>query len=114
MLPLKIRSVYLCEHRVDFRKRFNGLLGEAYGLGFSPYEGDILVFIKKDKRQVWCLLGDAYGLYLICRRFDGGCLKLEDFRFSDKKSAHTISVAELGMLLAGSSFVLKNQVAKWK
>ncbi|MBK8010995.1 MAG: IS66 family insertion sequence element accessory protein TnpB [Deltaproteobacteria bacterium] len=70
MLPVTIRRVLLAEHRVDFRKGFNGLLGEAYALGAQPYEGDCVVFTKKDRTQLRALIGDGYGL--ISRRFEGG------------------------------------------
>ena len=94
--------------------RFNGLLGEAYSLGLDPYSGDLLIFIKKRFDQLWCLFGDRYGLFLLCRRFESGRLKIADFRFLAEKKARSISHAELGMLLGGATFVLKNQVPRWK
>ena len=33
MLSVKVRRVFLARHRVDFRKRFDGLLAEAFQLG---------------------------------------------------------------------------------
>jgi hypothetical protein len=36
MLPVTPRRVLLAEHRVDFRKGPDGLLGEAYLLGADP------------------------------------------------------------------------------
>jgi hypothetical protein len=36
MLPVMIRRVFLAEHRVDFRKGLDGLLGEAYHIGADP------------------------------------------------------------------------------
>ena len=45
MLPVKVRRVFLAQHRVDFRKGADGLLGEAYRLGADPYSGDCVVFI---------------------------------------------------------------------
>jgi hypothetical protein len=38
MLPSLIRRVVIAQHRTDFRKRFDGLLGEAYRLGADPYD----------------------------------------------------------------------------
>ena len=48
MLPVTVRRVLMAQHRVDFRKRFNGLLAEAYRLGADPYDGDCVVFINRD------------------------------------------------------------------
>jgi hypothetical protein len=40
MLPVTVRRVLMAQHRVDFRKRFDGLLAEAYRIGADPYGGD--------------------------------------------------------------------------
>jgi len=49
MLPVTIRRVLYAQHRVDFRKRFDGLLAEAYALGADPYAGDCVLFLKRDR-----------------------------------------------------------------
>ena len=46
MLPSLIRRVLIAQHRADFRKRFDGLLGEAYRLGADPYAGEV---VKSDE-----------------------------------------------------------------
>jgi hypothetical protein len=55
----------LCYHKVDFRKRWNGLLGECQRLGFDPYAGDVVMFIKRDRRQLVAMCGDDRGLYIL-------------------------------------------------
>lgn len=70
----------MCEKMVDFRKQWNGLLGEAERLGFDPYAGDLVVFVKRDRRQLRALCGDEKGLYLFSRRFEGGVFS---FSFSE-------------------------------
>jgi hypothetical protein len=40
--------VFLAKHKVDFRKGPDGLLGEAYLLGADPYQGDCVLFVKRD------------------------------------------------------------------
>lgn len=75
MLPSLIRRVMIAQYRTDFRKRFDGLLSEAYRLGANPYDGDCVVFLKGDHTQLRALAGDRLGLYLICRRFEGGSLR---------------------------------------
>jgi hypothetical protein len=52
MLPVKVQRVFLAQHRVDFRKGPDGLLGEAYRLGADPYRGDCVLFVKRDQTQV--------------------------------------------------------------
>jgi hypothetical protein len=75
MLPSEVRRVVIFYHKVDFRKRWNGLLGECQRLGFDPYAGDVVMFIKRDRRQLVAMCGDDRGLYIFARRFEGGSLK---------------------------------------
>lgn len=108
-----IHRVILAEHRVDFRKRFDGLLAEAYQLGINPYNGDCIVFISRDHTQIRVVVGDPLGLCLICRRFEGGCLKTS-FTFARDPSCSTISSAELAMLFEGATFSVRRRVKPWK
>jgi hypothetical protein len=113
MLPVTVRRVLLAEHRLDFRKRFDGHLAEAYGLGAQPYDGDCVVFVKKDRTQIRALVGDRFGLYLVCRRFEGGRLSLL-LRFADAPGAKTITTGELSLLLEGSSFTVHKRAKSWR
>ena len=105
MLPVTVRRVFLAQHRVDFRKQLNGLLGEAYRLGAQPYDGDCVVFVKKDRTQLRGLVGDSVGLYLVSRRFEGGRLQTL-LRFAEQPTSKNISTAELSLLLEGASFTV--------
>jgi hypothetical protein len=113
MLPVTLRRVLMAQHRVDFRKRFDGLLAEAYGMGADPYDGDCVVFIKKDHTQIRALVGDRYGLYLVCRRFEGGRLRTL-LKFAEEPSAAAISTGELSLLLEGSSFTVHQRAKAWR
>src|SRR6266566_7951707 len=90
MLPVTVRRVLLAEHRVDFRKQLDGLLAEAYRLGARPYDGDCVVFIRKDRTQLRALIGDVYGLYLVSRRFEGGRLRFL-LQFAEQPNSHVIA-----------------------
>jgi hypothetical protein len=57
MLPSLIRRAAGAGHRIDFKKRFDGLLGAAYCLGADPYAGDCVVFLKGDHTQLRALAG---------------------------------------------------------
>jgi len=113
MLPVTVRRVLLIKHRVDFRKSFDGLLAEAYRVGAQPYDGDCVVFIKKDRTQIRMLVGDSYGLYLVLRRFEGGRLRTL-LAFAERPGAKTMSTAELSMLLEGSSFTVHKRAKAWR
>ena len=102
MLPVIPKRLVIAMHKVDFRKSWNGLFREAKQMGFDPYEGDCVVFIKRDKRQIRALLGDRLGLIMVSRRFDGGPLP---FRWLTGEAAgpESISAAQLTLLLEGAT-----------
>jgi len=112
MLPVKIRRVFLAQHRVDFRKQLNGLLAESYLIGASPYDGDCILFVKKDRTQLRALVGDSIGLYMVSRRFEGGRLQ-SLLAFSREPTAVSISTAELSLLLEGASFTVHKRPRAW-
>ena len=105
MLPVTIRRVFMAQHRVDFRKQHNGLLGEAYRIGAKPYDGDCVLFVKKDHTQLRALVGDGVGLYMVSRRFEGGRLRTL-LEFSEEPSRTSITPAELSLLLEGATFTV--------
>jgi hypothetical protein len=113
MLSVKIRRVFLARHRVDFRKRFDGLVGEAFSLGADPYSGDCVLFIKKDHTQLRAIVGDNVGLYLVCRRFEGGRLR-KLTAFAENPKASEISTAELSLLLEGANFTVHERARAWR
>ena len=57
-----IKRVFVAQHRVDFRKRYDGLLAESYKLGANPYSGDCILFFSRDSTQLRFLAGDGLGL----------------------------------------------------
>ena len=113
MLSVKVRRVFLARHRVDFRKRFDGLLAEAFQLGANPYDGDCVLFVKRDHTQLRAVVGDGVGLYLICRRFEGGRLR-NLAAFALQPGAAEISTAELSLLLEGASFTVHQRARAWR
>lgn len=113
MLSVQIRRVFLARHRVDFRRRFDGLLGEAYRLGADPYQGDCVVFVKRDRTQLRAIVGDSVGLYLVCRRFEGG--RLEGLlAFAQEPGVREITMGEVSLLLEGASFTVNKRAAPWR
>jgi len=110
---VNVRRVLFLEHRVDFRKGFDGLLAEAFRVGAQPYDGDCCVFLKKDRTQLRALVGDSFGLYLVSRRFEGGRLRML-LDFADKPGARTISTGELSLLLEGSAFTVHKRAQPWR
>ena len=112
-MPVAIRRVFLAQHRVDFRKGPDGLLGEAYLLGADPYKGDCVLFVKRDHTQLRALIGDGVGLYLVTRRFEGGRLRVL-LTFAERPSGAAISTGELSLLLEGARFTVHNRARAWQ
>jgi len=113
MLPFHPKRLVIAQHRFDYRRHWDGMLGECYRLGFDPYDGDCVVFVKRDRTQLRALAGDTRGLFLIARRFDGGSLEL-DWVFHDEPTVKTISLAELSLLLEGATFTVHRRVKQWR
>lgn len=113
MLPVNVRRVLLAQHRVDFRRQTNGLLAEAYRIGADPYNGDCIVFVRKDFTQIRALVGDRYGLYLVSRRFEGGRLSAA-LKFAQEPGTKTVSTGELSLLLEGASFTVHKTAKAWR
>ena len=97
----------------DFRKRFDGLLAEAFQLGADPYDGDCVLFVKRDHTQLRAVVGDGVGLYLICRRFEGGRLR-NLAAFAPQPGAAEISTGELSLLLEGANFTVHQRARAWR
>ena len=103
----EFKKAVIISGKIDFRKRFDGLLGISYMHGYNPYEGDCLVFVSRDSRQVRVFFGDQFGLYLVCRRFDGSSLK----KLLEKKE---LSHFELSALLQGAHISIESKVKPWR
>lgn len=113
MLPVKVRLVFLAQHRVDFRKQIDGLLGEAYRLGADPYDGDCVVFVKRDFTQLRALVGDPIGVYLVTRKFEGGRVRVLE-SFADRPTGVPITTGELSLLLEGARYTVHKRAKAWK
>jgi len=111
MLPITPKRLVIARHHVDFRKGWDGLLGESYRLGFDPYAGDCVVFIKRDRTQLRALLGDCLGLVMVSRRFDGGSLKLPRATASGPQ---VVSMSEVSLLLEGATCTVERRVRPWR
>ncbi len=82
-------------------------------LGADPYDGDCVLFIKGDHTQLRAVVGDGVGLYLICRRFEGGRLR-NLAPFAPQPGAAEISTGELSLLLEGANFTVHQRARAWR
>ena len=101
----------IAQHNVDFRKSFDGLLGEAYAMELNPYAGECIIFIHRSWRAMKILGGDEYGLWLLARRFEGGAIA-KRFPFLSNPAFVEITQAELAFLLEGVSYQINKRPHK--
>jgi len=108
-----IRSVHIATVPVDMRRSFDGLLASARHLGLDPYEGCCVVFLSRSRLILKAVFGDAKGISLICRQFEGGRLpKLVESLLDPK--VKIITQAQMLLLFEGYTFRVDSEVPAWK
>ena len=112
MLPVNLKRFFIATYVVDFRKGHYGLLSEARRMNLNPYDGDLVVFVSRNKKRIKGLFGNDSGLTLIDKVFSSGCIKTQ-IRFLDDPKVNNVTYAEIAMLFEGSSYALHKQSKKW-
>lgn len=102
-----MKQIVLFSGQIDFRKRFDGLLALCYQSDYDPYKGDCVVFASRNFKEVRVFFGDELGLYMVCRRFEGGRMKM---LFNKKE----MTVGELSFLLQGAQISVLQKAKPWK
>lgn len=103
-----VKKVCLVRHKVSFRNGHDGLLGIAYKLGLNPYQGDLVVFVGRDKKRIKLLFGDDKGLSVWYKLLHEGSLK-KVFRFATDPLVTSISLPEVGLLMEGVHYTIHNK-----
>lgn len=113
ILGSKVKEIFIAQHAIDFRKGADGLIGECYAMGLDPYVGECVVFVHRSRRKVKVIGGDAHGVWVLLRRFEGGALK-EMFPFLSDPSFVSATPGELSLLLEGATCEVKAKASPWK
>jgi hypothetical protein len=108
-LGFSTQRIFIVDHRVDFRLRHNGLLAVAYSLSLNPFQGDVVVFVSRNRREVRVLNGDATGIWLHSKIFTEHAIRTQ-FSFLTDPHCHTISSGDLAMLLEGAAYEVKKRL----
>jgi hypothetical protein len=106
------QRIWLARHRVDFRKAHNGLLAEAYKMNLDPFNGDVVIFIGKNRRRLKVLYADPTGMWISSKIFTIEAMKTK-MNFLLEPSCESITSAELAMLCEGSQYTLTKKVASY-
>ena len=106
------QRIWLARHRVDFRKAHNGLLAEAYKMNLDPFNGDVVIFIGRNRRRLKVLYADPTGMWVSSKVFTLEAMKT-NLNFLLEPSCESITVAELAMLIEGSQYTIGRKVASY-
>ena len=113
MWASRISEVFIAQHAIDFRKGADSLIAECYAMELNPYQGDCVVFVHRSRKMLKVIGGDAHGVWVLLRRFEGGSLK-EMFPFLADPSFVTTTPGELALLLEGATCEVKAKARPWK
>ena len=71
MLNLGQRRVFLCRKPVDMRKAYDSLADLVrIDLSMDPFQGDVFVFIGKDRTRAKVLIWETTGFWLCAKRLE--------------------------------------------
>ena len=112
MVTSRRQRIWLARHRVDFRKAHNGLLSEAYKMNLDPFNGDVVIFIGRNRRRLKVLYADATGMWISSKIFTLEAMKTR-LQFLSEPSCQSITPAELAMLIEGARYTVEKKVASY-
>lgn len=108
----KVRSIWLARYKIDFRKGHWSLLAEAYALGLDPLQGDLILFVSRDKRKLKLLYNDPTGLWLAHKFFHKAAMK-SLLAFESERVKSSLTAAELAMLIEGALFTVHKRLEEF-
>lgn len=112
MVTSRRQRIWLARHRVDFRKAHNGLLAEAYKMNLDPFNGDVVIFIGRNRRRLKVLYADTTGMWISSKIFTLEAMKTR-LQFLSEPSCQSITPAELAMLIEGTRYTVEKKVASY-
>jgi transposase len=97
------RRIFLARAPIDMRKGAGTLTALVeHGLEMDPYQGDIFLFVGRNRNRVKVLVWDHSGFWLCAKRLERGTFAIPaDTVGADKPGAAPLSIAEVHLLLEG-------------
>ena len=91
MLNLGQRRVFLCLKPVDMRKAYDSLADLVrIDLTMDPFNGDVFVFIGKDRTRAKVLIWETSGFWLCAKRLEAARFRMPDSRNAGRSTASTL------------------------
>lgn len=104
MAATRQMKVWACAEPVSMRKSFDGLYATAMAaIGRNPLDGDLFLFVARDRKQARVLYWDGTGLVVLAKRLERG-------RFNapwqgERTKPWCLTQSELALFLEGCRLV---------
>ena len=100
MLNLGRRRVFLCRRPVDMRKAFDSLADLVrVDLGMDPFQGDVFVFVGKDRTRAKVLIWETTGFWLCAKRLETARFRLPTAVEHGAQAALPLTIEQVTTLL---------------
>ncbi len=97
-------TVYAYARPTGMRKGFDGLSALVTdGLQRDPLNGDVYIFVSRDRVRAKVLHGDGTGLCIYAKRLERG--RVAHLWREDREAPMTLTVSELDLFLDGSTAI---------
>lgn len=103
MLSFTGRRIFLARAATDMRRGIDTLAAMVTSqFGRDPYQGEVFVFVAKDRRRLKVLVWDVSGFWLCAKRLESGTFALpKPSLVATSGSTMALSAAQVQMLLEG-------------
>jgi transposase len=104
MLSLANHRIFIARDHIDMRRGIDTLASLVSGtFQRDPYEGDVFVFLSRDRRRVKLLVWDRSGFWLSMKRLESGTFAQAPAPALDLagQPVQPLSAAQLEMVLEG-------------
>ena len=96
MLNLARRRVFLCRKPVDMRKSFDSLSDLVrIDLAMDPFQGDVFIFVGKDRTRAKVLIWETSGFWLCAKRLETACFRLPGTTGDERAGAATLPLSSV-------------------
>jgi transposase len=93
--------IFIAREPIDMRKGLDGLAGMVIDvIDQDPQSGHLFVFFNKGRNRMKCLVWDASGYWLLCKRLENGHFKIFD-RVGASRTSFELTSTEFALLLDG-------------
>jgi transposase len=97
------RRIFLARAATDMRRGVDTLAALVQNqIGRDPYQGEVFVFVSRDRRRVKVLVWDLSGFWLCAKRLESGTFALpRSSLIATSGASIALSAAQVQMLLEG-------------